>query len=513
MKFFDVVIIGGGHNGLVAGELLARSGRKVAILEAGERFGGLAASYEFAPGLSAPICNFISKIPSFLHEKLQLEKHGFTNGKTGADTISLDAGSETLVLHGSYGAQLSGVTPEENEAFQTLRKRLMLQARLFADLERQVPVQPGSASFRQKAAIAYSMAKQRLSGTEEFRQLLRMALMCVADVTEEAAIGPRLCGLLGFDATLGYRLGPRSPTSLMGLYSRLAREIAGKGGGIVANSAAEGIAEVLARAASASGAVLMAASKVSSITMENGRATGIVLESGAEISARHVVSSISPIATFGQLVGYQNLETGFGREIALLRHKGSVSKLFLALDAWPDLKGGARYVHAPSTAHVETSFNAVKYRQMPSDPPFEFVICREQTGKAAAIVSVTIANTPYDLDAGWTGGRKKLASSILTRMNLLVPGLRKSVIASEVLAPPDIEARFNLPGGHWHHHDYQSDRMYALRPALGAGNYRTPVDGLWICGAGTHPGGGVTGLSGYLCASELMAERNGRWPA
>jgi phytoene dehydrogenase-like protein len=509
MKSSDVLVIGAGHNGLAAAAMLARSGRKVTVLEAGERAGGLAARVEFAQGFEAPMAPFLYRLSETVISALDLRRHGLSTSGP-APTIALAGETGPIIMEGAFGETLDGCAPGEAAAFRDLRKRLLLQASILKRFDTETPVQPGNAGLGKKAAIARAAIALRMKGTEEFREMLRMALMCVSDVLDEHLSDERLKGLLAFDATLGHRLGPRSPTSLLGLYLRLAGEAERMQGAQLVDSPA-GITNAFEASARSAGVIIRFCARVARIDMTPQGTAGVTLESGETLVCDTVVSAISPHDTFGKLVSPRFVDAGFAGEVTRLRFKGNVSKLFLALSempASPSIRhplANARLVHAPSVRYVEESFNAQKYGELPSAPPFECAVEPASSGTHAAIVSVTIANTAHDLKMGWNDARPMLQDAVVSTLEESFPGLRRSIVASTLWAPPDIAERCNVAGGHWHHHDLHADRLYALRPVFGVADYRSPVEGLWLCGAGSHPGGGVCGLAGFNAAREIIA--------
>ncbi len=388
-----------------------------------------------------------------------------------------------------------------------LKERLEFQTSLLKNFMNQVPPQEGTFFLGDKARLATTALKLKRAGTIEMQEFLRMALMCIADIVDEDLSDDRLKGLLAFDATLGIHLGPRSPTSVFGMYYRLAN----LGHSIVYSVTAAGrLMNALHENAEKAGVEFRFNQKVHKIIVNHGVACGIRTDAGGEISARTIVSAIHPKTTFNTLVGAPKLDTGFARDTAHIRSRGNVSKLNLVLGTMPEIgklipEGcTARFVHARSINHVETGFNPSKYGELPDDPCFEFVIEPQDSG--ITYMSVVVQNTPYDLKSGWKTGGKAVQKTILSRLEKLSPGIGRSVLASDFLSPIDIEQRFHVEGGHWHHGELQVDRLFSLRPVFGAANYRCPINGLYICGAGTHPGGGINGISGLNAAKAVLRD-------
>ena len=316
-----------------------------------------------------------------------------------------------------------------------------------------------------------------------------MILMCVADVLEEEIDNDLLKGLLAFDGTLGINLGPRSPTSLMGLLYKISGEFNGQRGiQVLPKGGIKNLVDAFYKSAISSGVETIFNQEVESLILEDNKVVGVKTKNGQEYKANIVLSSVSPIKTLLKFIGPKRLDTGVLRELNSLRYKGNVSKLNLALDKVPTseflkpelLK--SRIVYAPSIDHIEENFNPSKYKELPKDPNLEVlfpsIIDETLSPKGSAIASIIVQNTPYDLKNGWEKSREQFCENILSKLELIFPNLKKSIISTQFLSPSDIEDQFNVPGGHWHHSELQIDRMYSLRPIFKFSNYNTPIENL-----------------------------------
>ena len=518
MMSYDVIVIGAGHNGMVAATKIANSGRKVLLLESSKKPGGMSQSKELIKGFHASyLPHLINHLNPEVIKELRLRDYGFKTNQQLISTIGISSKNPPIVLKGAYGSSVKGISSTEHVSWLNLRKRLFFQSSILKKFINNVPLQSNNNSLLTKLKILKAGIDLRLSGKEEFREFFRMILMCVADVLEESLENDSLKGLLSFDATLGIKLGPRSPTSLMGLLYRLSGEINGESAGQIVPMGGPGLLmNAFYSSAEKSGVETHFNDTVSKILIKDGSVCGVKSSKGNEYFATHVVSSLSPIKTFLDLVGPTQLDTGFVREINSLRYKGNTSKLNLALSTKPKFNSindsllSSRMVYASSINHVEKRFNPSKYNELPLDPNFELVIptySDESLAPAgAAIASIIIQNTPYDLKGGWNKQKNKLKVNVISKLEEISPGFTKSIIASELLTPKDIEIRYGVPGGHWHHSEMQIDRMYSLRPVFGFSDYTTPIPGLYICGAGTHPGGGISGASGLNAAKKIISE-------
>ena len=519
MTSFDAIVIGGGHNGLVAAATLGKSGRKVIVLEADRDTGGGARTEEFAPGFSvSPLAHIINRLHPEVVKTLQLERNGLRLAKNDfIPSIALSATGQPLILTGAYGESLGGASPAEVAAWKQLRGQLIRYAGILKPmLLRRPPDLRGNMSLAETSAMAMLGLSLKRLGKEDMRDFLRMLLMNVSDVLDEHLQDDRLKGLIAFDATLGSHLGPRSPTSLLGLYYRLTGEIAGlPGAQIVAANGVDTVINAIKAAAENAGVRVRSSAPVGSILIESGKAVGAVLETGEVVRANTVVSAVSAKTTFLKLVGAPQLDTGFVRRVNNIRTNGDAAKLHLALDKPPQFLGvdaadhRGRLVIAPSVDHVERSFNPSKYGEFSPEPVMEITLpSLTDTSLApdgACTLSAVVQYAPYALKEGWTSGKPKFLEAIIAQLERYAPGIKGSIRHAELLTPVDIERRYRIPGGHWHHGELQADQMLMSRPVFGAEGYDTPIGGLYLAAAGSHPGGGISGAPGLNAARRIIA--------
>jgi phytoene dehydrogenase-like protein len=274
------------------------------------------------------------------------------------------------------------------------------------------------------------------------------------------------------------------------------------------------LCDALSKAALAAGATIRTGAPVAHIRVEGDRACGVTLESGEAISAGRVISSADPKTTFLRLLGPRHLDTGFVRRVNHIRSRGLCAKLHLALTQAPRFSGlsepslRGRLLLAPSLQYLEHAYNHCKYGEFSAAPALEITVPTVNDPALAPagrhVLSAIIQYVPYALKEGWQSGRQRLLDTVLGLLESHAPGLRASIIGTELLTPVDIEREFHISGGHWHHGDLAFDQFLMVRPVPGAAQYRTPLEGLFLCGAGCHPGGGVMGLAGRNAAQEVI---------
>jgi len=514
---YDCIVIGGGHNGLTCAAYLARAGRSVLVLEAAERLGGAAVTREFAPGFSVSACaHLLHLMPGSLVSELDLATHGLKLAAERMPTIALSADDAHLPLGPEGAAALAAHSQRDAAAYPLYCERLGRLAAALRPVLSATPPRLGSAQWKDRTALLGLGWRLRALGRRDLRELLRIGPMCVQDLLDEHFESSLLKGALAFDAVLGSNYGPRSPGTVFTLLYRLAAA-AGEGAGLAQPAGGLGsLSEALGRAARAAGVEIRTGAPVTRIRVHEDRAAGVVLQSGEEIAGRVVVSSADPKTTFLRLLGSEHLDAGFVRRIVHLRARGLAAKLHVALDGPPQFAGlapsalGARLLWAPTPQHIERAYNHAKYREYSSSPVLEITVptIADPTLAPAGchVLSVVAQYAPYELAGGWTEARPRFTELLIDTLAALAPGLRAQLRHAELLTPADIEREFRMTGGHWHHAELALDQFFVLRPVPGVAQYRAPVGGLFLCGAGCHPGGGVMGIAGRNAARQVVRE-------
>ncbi|MGB5132022.1 MAG: NAD(P)/FAD-dependent oxidoreductase [Steroidobacteraceae bacterium] len=510
-----VVVIGGGHNGLVCAAYLARAGREVTVLEAAAQVGGASATREFAKGFRVSGCAHLSYLlDAGISRELKLASHGLKWAHKGLKTVALAPAGDHLVLDG--GRVASGVLSEgDRQGLAGYHARMLRFARVLARQHNRRPPRLGGGGRPDVLGAAMLGLDIRLLGREPMREFLRIAGINIYDVLEEIFESPLLKGALALDAVLGTNLGPRSNNSVLALLHRLSGQARGNGGPSIPEGGMGAVSEAIAAAARAAGATIRTGSPVVRISLDGARVSGVELESGEKIAAGTVVSNADPATTLLRLVGARHLETGFVHRVRHFRSKGMAAKLHLALDALPAFArlsaelAGERLVISPDPVYLEHAFDHAKYGQCSPDPALEITIpsVHDKTLAPAGqhVLSAIVQYAPFDPRASGDGPRRELLERTLGALERHAPGLRRQIVASELLLPADIEREFRITGGHWHHGELALDQFMMMRPVPGAAQYAMPVGGLFLCGAGCHPGGGVMGSAGRNAAHAVLA--------
>ena len=503
MPSSDVIVIGGGVNGLACAARLAGSGRKVVLVEAALTAGGGAGATAFAPGYNAPaLAHTTQGLDPRVMAGMSLDRHGLAFHPPLATTALALGGDHLTIL----GGKTSG---PDAAAFAALHHKLADFARVLAPFRLLTPPRL-TRSGNEWGKLARHALGIRTLGRDDFREFLRMVLINVHDVVQDSLSDERLKGLLAFDATLGSWLGPRSPNSLILYLNRLAmgaNPLLPKGG-------MGALAAAMVRAARAAGVDLRTGVQVARVLVQGDRAVGVALASGEELRASTVISAINPRTTLQQLVGPRVLDAGFYRQTGHIRSRGAAARLTLALTGTPDFRGAdlqTRMVIAPSSEAVERAFNPVKYGEVPDAPVMELVLPSAfDPGMAPNghhILSAIVQYAPHAPKTGLEAARAQMLANVLTQLEAHAPGLRALIAHAELLMPQDIEQRFGMVGGNWHHGELAVEQMLFNRPLREAAQYATPLPGLWLAGAGSHPGGGINGAAGWNAAGQILGAK------
>ncbi len=505
---FDAIVVGAGHNGLVCSALLAKAGKRVLVLEANDQVGGASITREFAEGYSVSACaHLLYQLQPEVRKELKLSTRLATEDMT---TIALGEGGKHLRLRTD---SVEGVSSEDAEHYRSFRKRMLRFSDLLRKFFNKTPPRLGTKSFKDLVTLGQLGLDVRMLGKSEMEAFLRLIFMNIHDEVTERFDNPLLKGAISLDAVLGTHLGPRSPNTMM---TYLYRQAGDHGRTAVPAGGMGTVSNELAHAARTAGATIRTGMPVKRIIMRNGRAVGVETKSGEQFESLVVVSNADPKTTLMKLIGAQHAETGFAQRVSKLRSKGNAAKLHLALDGLPTIDGlskkdfAERLIIAPDEHYVERAFNPAKYGESSPEPVIEvtFPSFRDETlaptGKH--VMSAVVQYAPYDLKGGWDEESKAtFMKAIIDTLSKYMPDIEQRITASELLTPADLESEFHMTGGHWHHAELSLDQFLFVRPVNGAAQYQLPIDGVFLCGAGAHPGGGVSGAAGRNAARAILS--------
>lgn len=506
---YDAIVIGAGHNGLVCGALLAKSGKRVLILEANDQVGGAAVTREFADGYQVSACaHLLYQLQPRVRKELGLRPKLASEDMT---TISLSPDGNHVRISAD---DVAGVGRNDEQQYRQFRKRMTRYADLLATYFNIAPPRLGTKNWRDAQTLARLGFDVRRLGRADMQEFLRLITMNIHDELDERFDNPLLKGAIALDAVLGTHLGPRSPTSLLTYLYRQAGD-QGRCGSPAGGMGA--VSDELAHAARTAGATIRTGMPVKRIAIENGRVVGVDTESGERFDSFTVISNADPKRTVMDLLGPRHVETRFTKRVNDIRMRGNAAKVHLALDGLPIIEGvgkkdyAERLVIAPDEHYVERSFNPAKYGEYSTAPVVEitFPSFRDETlaptGKH--VLSAVVQYAPYHLREGWSDSSKSaFLEIVIDTIKQYAPDIGDRISASELLTPVDIENEFHITGGHWHHGELAFDQFLFVRPVNGAAQYRLPVDGLYLCGAGAHPGGGVSGAAGRNAARAILQQ-------
>ncbi len=504
---YDAIVIGAGHNGLVCSALLAKAGKNVLVLEANDQVGGAAITREFADGYSVSACaHLLYKIQS------QVEKDLNLNINLASDNLSTIVLSE-VGEHVTYcGNKVTGVNESDQKNFAEFFKRMTKFSDLLNTYLNKPPPRLGTKNKKDLFTLAMLGFDLRRMGKVEMREFLRLIGMNIYDELDERFESPLLKGGLSLDSVLGTHLGPRSPNTILTYLYRMA----GKHGILSTPKGGMGsVTKVMSDSAKAAGVEIITNAKVKKVIIEKGTATGVELNDGTIYNSEIVVSNADPKKTMLELVGARNVETRFTHRIDNIRMKGNAAKLHIALNKLPSIKGfsesdySQRILIAPDENYVERAFNSAKYGESSPLPVLEITFPSIKDSSLAPsgchVMSAVVQFAPYQQKSDWNEeARTNFKNDIFSVLKQHMPDIENCCLSSEILTPLDLEKEFHITGGHWHHGELTLDQFMFVRPVAGSAQYQMPIDGLYLCGAGSHPGGGISGASGRNAAQVIL---------
>ena len=525
MATYDVTIIGGGHNGLVAACYLAKAGLKTLVLERREIVGGGAVTEEIHPGFRVSALDHAAgPFSAHVASDLNLSGFGLQMITPEARVLALSPEGRTFCIYNDVSQTASEIekfSANDAKAYPEFANSFARIGRVLAPL---IAMTPPSID-RPTAADAWQFGKvglafRKLGKKDEYR-LLRWGPMAVADLVGEWFETELLRATVAARGVHGVFAGPWSAGTSLGLLWQAAHDGSAIGSASYARGGMGALSDALAKAAMAAGAEIRTRADVSSIIGADGDKPKVVLETGEEIESRVVVSNADPRSTFLNLLDPVDLDPNFLLKMRNYRAPGAAAKVNLALSGLPAFRGlngsdpkvklSGRIHVGPEIDYLERAFDASKYGEFSAEPYLDIAIPSVGDPSLAPegkhVMSIHVQFAPYKLKQGdWTGRREEFAENVVKQLEKYAPGVRELILAQQVITPLDLEQTYGLSGGHIHHGEQTLDQFFTFRPLIGWAQYRTPLKRLYLCGAGTHPGGGLTGLNGANAAREIARD-------
>ena len=522
----DAVIIGGGHNGLVTAAYLARAGRRVLVLERRELVGGCAVTEEVWPGYRVSTGAYLS---SLLQERivgeLELKRFGYHVEPKEPPFFSPFPDGRYLFMWQDAErtrTEIAKFSRRDAARFSVYEEHVERLAVVAESLLLETPPPFPPASIFELADYLKLAARLRGLPAKDMYALVRIFTQSAADFLDDWFESPEVKVTLATDGVIGANGGPRSPGTAYVLLHHCMGGVGGRRGvwGFVRGGMGM-VPEAMAASARSRGAQIRTSVTVERVLVEAGRAVGVVLQGGEEIRARIVVSNLDPKLTFLKLTDRRDLPDDFIAQVERYRCEGTSCKINLALNGLPDfrcLPGAPGPQHratmhlCPDIDYVERAWDDAKYGQPSARPLLEMTVPTMYDPSLAPpgkhVMGIFLQYAPYTLKGPetWDDLREPFADRVLDLIAEYAPNIRSLVDHRQVLTPLDLERRFGITGGNIFHGEMSLDQMFVMRPVPGWARYRTPIDGLYMCGSGTHPGGGVMGAPGYNAAREILKD-------
>lgn len=525
---FDAIVLGAGHNGLVAATYIARAGRSVLVLDRRDRVGGAADTAELSPGARVPtVAHTVGRLRPSIARELDLKRHGLELIAPDVRAFAPQPDGRSVALWRDIPATQASLrtwSAADATAYAMFDAHVRTLARFVADLAEETPPDIRDPGFGD-ALMGLRLGRTfRGLGKKDGRTILRVLAMAVADFVGESFESDPVRATLAWRGVRHTAMGPWSAGTTKVLFDDAAGSDGGASGETVyARGGPGALAEALASAARTAGAEIRTGVEVVGVTSTDGRATGVVVSGGDELAATAVVAGIDPKRLLTGLVDPVAIGPSLRWRAMNIRTPGRTAKVNLVLDGLPvfpaaaddpRLLRGRILVGMTGIDAVERIFDAPKYGAYADDVVIEATIPSladpslvEGAADGTHVLSTVVQWVPtVPRDGAWDDGREALGDAVVRALETVTPGLSARIRARQVLTPADLEADYGLTGGHPLHVEPGLDSFFAWRPLLGHARYRMPLDGLYLAGSGAHPGGGVTGLPGRNAAREVLAD-------
>jgi phytoene dehydrogenase-like protein len=525
-QHYDVIVIGGGHNGLVNAAYLAKAGKKVVVLERRHVLGGAAVTEEIVPGFLFSECSYVVSLlrPEIIRE-LDLPRHGL-------EILPLD-GTFSPMPSGDYLWRVNDHAKSirdirrhsrlDAEAYDEFSKMMTPMCRFVKPILSMIPPDPTTLNPKDLKQLHFLMQRFRELSSDERYTLVQLMTMSSADFLDQWFETDVLKATMSASGIIGTFLGIRSPGTAYVLLHHYMGEIDGafRSWGF-SRGGTGAISNAIADAAREAGVEIRTKAPVGKILVKNGRTTGVVLQSGEELFANVVSSSVDPHLTFEKFIEPNELPADFLEGVRRYKFRGSSGKVNLALDALPNFKSlpgpGAHLRGAvsisPSMDYMERAYDDAKYGHFSRKPYIDMVIPSLTDPSVAPpgkhVLSCFVQYAPYKLAEGtWDDQKKAFGDNVINTIAEYAPNIKDIIIDRQVLTPLDLERDFGLTQGNIFQGELSLEQLFFLRPVAGWAYYRTPIDNLYMCGSATHPGGGIMGANGRIASQVILKNWKG----
>ena len=520
-QHYDVIVIGGGHNGLVNATYLAQAGKKVVVLERRRVLGGAAVTEEIVSGFLFSECSYVVSLlrPEIIRE-LDLPRHGL-------EILPLD-GTFSPMLNGDYLWRVNDHAKSirdirrhsrlDAEAYDEFSKMMTPMCRFVKPILSMIPPDPTTLNPRDLKQLHFLTQRFRELSSDERYTLVQLMTMSAADFLDQWFETDVLKATMSASGIIGTFLGIRSPGTAYVLLHHYMGEIDGafRSWGF-SRGGTGAISNAIASAARELGVEIRTEAPVAKILTKNGRACGVVLQTGEELSASVVSSSVDPHLTFEKFLEPSELPSDFLEGVRRYKFRGSSGKVNLALDALPNFKcfpGPGAHLRgaisiSPGMDYMERAYDDAKYGHYSRRPYVDMVIPSLTDPSVAPpgkhVLSCFVQYAPYKLAQGnWDEQREAFGNNVIDTIAEHAPNIKDIIIEKQVLTPLDLEREFGLTQGNIFQGELSLEQLFFLRPVAGWAYYRTPIDNLYMCGSATHPGGGIMGANGRIASQVIL---------
>ncbi len=524
---YDVIVIGGGHNGLTNAAYLARAGRKVLVLERRHVLGGAAVTEEVFPGFKFSVCSYVVSLlrPEIIRD-LDLPRHGLEILPLDGTFTPMPNGDYLWRVndHGKTRREIARHSKLDAEAYEEFGKAMQAMCRFVKPILGMVPPDPATLNPRELMKLLFIGRRfQGLSSEDKYNQVQLMTMSAI-DFLDQWFETDVLKATMSASGIIGTFLGVRSPGTAYVLLHHYMGEIDGafRSWGF-ARGGTGAISNAIAEAAREAGAEIRTQAPIAKLIVKNNRAQGVVLQNGDEVHADVISSSVDPRHTFLEFMEEKDLPEEFVADIRRYKFRGSSGKVNLALDALPDFKclpGEGAHLRgaisiSPSIEYMERAYDDAKYGSFSRRPYIDMVIPSLTDPSVAPpgkhVLSCFVQYAPYKLRPGlnWDEQREAFGNNVIDTLSEYASNIKDIILHSQVLTPLDLEREFGLTEGNIFQGELSLEQLFFLRPAPGYAQFRTPIKNLYMCGSATHPGGGVMGAPGRLAALEILKDAKG----